>query len=237
MAPAVTGRLATAEEVHVLLAHLDPAGDRHAETRLRDAIDEVVKLTRLIPRIRLAGVLSVARPDPRGLGDPVAEAALSMAGAAAEAAERTRPERLDIVATAGPRLLVAAAVLLAGLASSLSDRINGYIALEDAPSREYPIPSMPTRRIQGERKAQIARLAVEKGSIGYEEAATVLRVDESTVRRLAQELAREGLLECTRRQRRMECRPTGTLLLLHAAETLAEAVNSAGGHAREVGNR
>lgn len=216
--PTLTNRLAEGATIKLVITHLDPGSDKHAQTRIRNALEEVQKLAQLIPRLEIAQIAPIPRPSgPHA----AAETAEQLANTLIHNIQRHRPERIDIIAAGGPRLLTTAAALLAATSQSLCNRLRGYIVLEDQPTTEYPIPAIPPKTIQGERKASIARLALQQGEIDYAQAATQLGIDESTVRRLAQELAREGLLDCTRTHRRITCSPTPSLRLLNAAEQLA----------------
>ena len=218
LTPALTERLAEGNKVKLVITHLDPGEDTHAQARIRDALDEIQKLARLIPRLEIAQITPIPRPHGP---HTVAETAEHLADTLTHNTRKHHPERIDVIAAGGPRVLVTAAALLAATSAHLCSKIRGYVVLEDQPTTEYPVPAIPIRTIQGERKASIAKLALQQGEIDYAQAATQLGIDESTVRRLAQELAREGLLDCTRTHRKVTCAPTPSLRILNAAEQLA----------------
>lgn len=203
-------RLGGGNTVTLQLLYLEPGGDNYASKRIEETINEIK---------RVAGMLSIENPvsAPLPRAEP-GQLAYRMAESISQAAAGA--DTVHILAAGGPRLLVASATLLAGAASSLTDRVEGYIVEEDS-HKEHLVPSVPLAAPSGETKQLLLGLLARRGEVDYATAAEETGRDPVTAKRLLLELAKSGYAECKRRARRTTCKPTPTLYLAEAAKLLA----------------
>ena len=216
----LSARLTPYDRVALILYAIDPSGDSLAENRLKETLNEINHFTQLVDKIEQP--LTTLLPRPEYIEDPIPSYAEHIATKTSETLERIQATELDIIAAGGPRPLVVAATLLGSLSSHACSKIKASTVFEDT-RKEIQTPPIPLNMPAGETKTRIASLAARTPEgLTYREIARELGIDESTVRRLAQELARKGLLNCSHQRSRIVCRPTPTLRLLHAAKHLAE---------------
>ncbi len=209
----LTRRLQEADRVELHLLHLDPAGDKAAEANIARTLNEIKTMTLYLEKVETHSH-RLPRLEPGMLAYRIAETLEPSLDDA---------DTLHIIAAGGPRLLAAAATLLAAAASATTPKVKGFIVEEDT-REEHPIPPIPIRRIMGETKAAIATILAQDPDKPktYQEIAKATGKDPVTIKRLTLELAREGLAQCTKKTRTTLCRPTPTLLLIQAAEKIAQ---------------